>query len=102
MLVLIYSEFQTTSKSNKKQVILLIDKALNIKYQTMHKMSEYHKPSWDRLILDLITWKNLKRILFTIVLLMTFLFALYEIDDKAFDAIFEQVRKILTLVIDKD
>lgn len=89
LLVLIYNEFQISSKSSKKQLIQMIDKALNIKTKTVDKMiiertknSPIHQRVWG-----LFTWQNTKRLVSVWVIIISILFIMYKIDNNAFNAL---------------
>ena len=92
LLVLIYNEFQTTNKSSKKQLMQLIDKALNIKTKTIDKLiieqnKKIKKTSFSQKIFELFTWQNVKRLIGVWTIILFILFTMYEIDEDAFNAV---------------
>lgn len=89
LLVLIYNEFQMTTKHNKKQFVLMLDKALQIKTETINKMILENKKNstWSNKLYAALTWKNTVRLLGVWLFIITVMFGIYEIDKDAYSAI---------------
>jgi len=100
LLVLIYNEFQMTNKHNKKQFIQMLDKALQIKAETINKMIIENKKhsTWSTKLYNAITWENTIRILGVWLFIITIMFGIYEIDKDAYSAISEDTGSVLESV----
>ncbi len=100
LLVLIYNEFQMTNKHNKKQFVQMLDKALQIKTETINKMIIENKKhsTWSTKLYNAMTWKNTVRILGVWLFIITIMFGIYEIDKEAYSAISKDTGSVLESV----
>jgi len=100
LLVLIYNEFQMTNKHNKKQFVQMLDKALQIKTETINKMMLENKKNttWTLRLYDTVTWKNTVKIIGTWFFIITVLFVIYEIDKDAYSAISKDAGNVIEKV----
>jgi hypothetical protein len=102
LFVLIYNEFNMTNKSDKKQMLILLDKALTIKSTTVNKMINERKKylPWTQRLYEMLTWENAKRVLFTWVVIVMVLVTIYEIDPGAYRAINESLIRVINETAD--
>lgn len=98
LLILIYNEFNMTNKTDKKQMIYLLDKALSIKTNTVNKLIREKDQfvSWPQKISELMTWQNAKRLMIFWVIFVAILFTIYKIDPNAYLAIEQSFGKVIT------
>jgi len=87
LLILIYNEFNLTNKTDKKQLLILLDKALNIKTQTVDKMLIERSMffSGRRKLLSLLTWQNTKRAFILWASILIVLVTLHKLDKEAYN-----------------
>lgn len=89
LLMLIYNEFKTSNKLNKKRLIVILDKALDVKIETIDKLildkitNDQNKTFMNK-ITSLITFRNAVKVTGLWMVIMSFLFIIYTIDETAF------------------
>lgn len=91
LLMLIYNEFKTTNKMNRKRLIIILEKALDVKLETIDKLilerastgGTLNKSIYSK-ILDKITFTNTVKAVGIWMVIVVFLISLYKIDKDAF------------------
>lgn len=112
LLMLIYNEFKTTNKMNRKRLINILDKALDVKLETIDKLmleriTASENPTsktWQIRILDAITFNNITKMVGLWMFIFIFLLGIYKYDKDGFNAVVDKniqiIEKIDTLVKD--
>jgi hypothetical protein len=111
LLMLIYNEFKTTNKMNRKRLINILDKALNVKIETIDKLmierasaeGTVNKSIYSY-VLDKITFANVLKAVGIWMAVVIFLLSLYKIDKEAFNTVADRslqfIEKTDTLIKD--
>lgn len=93
LLMLIYNEFKTTNKMNRKRLIGILDKALDVKIETIDKLmleragaGGLNKTIYTK-VLDKLTFPNVMKAIGIWMVVVVFLVSLYKIDKDAFIAV---------------
>jgi hypothetical protein len=89
LLLLIYNEFKTQHKMNKKQLVALLDNAIEVKYKTVNKMIQEKEKGSSFFGMNINLSKLINRALLTWMGVTVFLLLLYTINPEGYKAIIQ-------------
>lgn len=110
LLMLIYQDFKTTHKVNKKKLVTILDKTIDVKIKTIDALIEdktastsTQKPKSTNVpatidgaiskLISTFTIKNVFKVVLLWMMIVAFLFTLYSYDKDAFSAISEESKQ---------
>lgn len=89
LLLLIYNEFKTQHKMNKKQLVALLDNAIEVKYKTVNKLIQENEKRSHLFGLNVNISKLINRSLITWMGATVFLLILYTINPEGYKVIIQ-------------